>query len=50
MSARIDIMASMLHSVIRVRTTDSVFGGLRDIDLEFEFHRLLLALGSETNF
>jgi NADH dehydrogenase len=47
---RVSVVEAEIETIDLAARKLRCFGGLRDVELEFEFDHLLLALGSETNF
>jgi NADH dehydrogenase len=47
---RVKVVQAEIHAIEPAKKIVRCLGGLRDVDLEFEFDHLLLALGAETNF
>ena len=47
---RVKVVQAEIHAIDVTKKKVRCLGGLRDVELEFEFDHLLLALGAETNF
>jgi NADH dehydrogenase len=47
---RVKVVQAEIHAIDVTKKKLRCLGGLRDLELEFEFDHLLLALGAETNF
>jgi NADH:quinone reductase (non-electrogenic) len=47
---RVNVVQAEIHAIDIMKKKVCCLGGLRDVELEFEFDHLLLALGAETNF
>jgi NADH:ubiquinone reductase (H+-translocating) len=47
---RVNVVQAEIQAIDLTTRTVRCLGGLRDVELEFEFDHLLLALGAETNF
>ena len=47
---RVNVVQAEIKAIDLTKKTVHCLGGLRDVELEFEFDHLLLALGAETNF
>jgi NADH dehydrogenase len=47
---RVDVVQAEIQAIELTKKIVRCLGGLRDVELEFEYDHLLLALGAETNF
>jgi NADH dehydrogenase len=47
---RVKVVQAEIHAIEPTKKIVRCLGGLRDVELDFEFDHLLLALGAETNF
>jgi NADH dehydrogenase len=47
---RVNVIQAEIKTIELTKKIVRCLGGLRDVELEFEFNHLLLALGAETNF
>ena len=48
--SRVNVVQAEIHTIDVAKKKIRCLGGLRDVELEFEFDHLLLALSAETNF
>jgi NADH dehydrogenase len=47
---RVSVLQAEIHAIDLTNRTVRCLGGLRDVELKFEFDHLLLAVGADTNF